>query len=62
VKIGDLVMRAYGFERGQPYGIIVAFQPPPSIGNVSEDVNGFVVLWSDGTATYESEFELDLAD
>jgi len=58
MKISDLVMRSYGFEGDRSYGIIVAFQPAPLIGNVSEDINGFVVLWSNGTVTYESEFEL----
>jgi hypothetical protein len=62
MKIGDLVMPAYAWEGMRPYGIIIGYQPPPSIGDVSEDVDGFIVLWSDSTTTYESEFELDPAD
>ena len=62
MKVGDLVIRAYAFQDDHLYGIIVALQPPPTIGNVSYAHDGFVVLWPDGATTYESEFELDPAD
>ena len=54
MEVGDLVVRAYGHERGK-YGIIVVIAPP----NDYNDGINFIILWPDGGTSWESEFEVD---